>query len=87
MRLNRVDLITIEPNAIDWEALKTQKAVLFAIAFQMGASIQRGDADDATRNTYTKLEALLNFLDYIQDRAALTYGDKKIFGEPDHEED
>lgn len=79
--LKPVDLLTIEKDVIDWDSLRLQKAALFAIAFQMGAAIQRGDADDGMTNTYNRLEGLLGFIDYIQDRAARTLGEKRIFGD------
>jgi hypothetical protein len=78
--LTPVDLISIE-KSVDWDGLRHGKAALFAIAFQMGAAIQRGDADEAMTNTYKRLTSLLEFVDYIQSRAARTLGERTIFGD------
>lgn len=79
--LQPVDLVTFEKNTIDWDLFRHGKACLFAITFQMGAALQRGEGDQAMRNTYEKLEGLLGTLDYIQERAARTLGEKQVFGD------
>lgn len=85
-----VDLLIIDRDRVDWELLRQQKATLFAISFQLGVKIQQDQTPSSHDiQTYARLEGLLGFLDYIQDQAALTLGERTIFGLPeedDHDE-
>lgn len=81
------DLIVIDRGAVDWAALREQKATLFAMTFQLGIRLREGNVSEKDRRNYERLEGLLGFLDYIQDRAAESIGYTAVFGKDTDDQD
>lgn len=69
--------IVIDSAKVDWKLLRSQKADLVMMLINKDRDMSTFKGLQGKMDTF---EGLLGFIDYVQDQAAYTMGEKEIFG-------